>query len=312
MCRVPRLALFVFAAALAVSAVCAPLPAGRVVFRSSRGEGWEIYSMHADGTGLRNLSNLNWASEDMPDVSPDGTRVAFRSSRDSSGEIYVMNVDGSDQRRITHDPKEDWFPRWSPDGTEILFYRLGAGIHIIGANGQNERWLATCQTGGDWSPDGTRIVYADPAHHDLMTISPDGAGMAPMGIPGLNPWLSTPAWSPDGERIAFEVSDEGLGSSIFAVNPDGKKLDQLTMRGGWEMSPAWTSDGGRIVFSSNGSSLFTMLPNGDDVQSLPGGTGEADYPNWHGDSDLTRGISSRDNKPFKWGWLKRMPRAGFR
>jgi Tol biopolymer transport system component len=261
--------------------------------------------MYADGTDLRNLSNLNWAADDMPDVSPDGTRVTFCTTRDIGTQIYVMNADGSDQRRLTEGADVNWYPRWSPDGARILFYRLGSGLHIMDADGQSERWLVKSQAGGDWSPDGTRIVYPDPAHHDLMTISPDGAGMAPMGIQGLDPWVYTPAWSADGSRIVFENSRANPGSDLFAVDPNGKNLDRLTERAGWSMSPAWTSDGARIVFSSNGSSLFTMLSGGGDVQRLVGGTGWADYPSWHGGSDLTRPVSPRGKNPFTWGWLKR-------
>lgn len=308
----PRHILGLVRAALALIGVCAlALPtaraeAGRVVFRGNRGESYEIYSMYADGSNLRNLSDLNWAADDMPDISPDGTRVVFSSTRDIGDQIYVMNADGSGQRRLTAGSDVNWHPQWSPDGARILFYRLGSGLYIMDADGQHERWLADSRAGGDWSPDGARIVYRDPAHRDLMTISPNGADMTPVGIRGLDPWLSSPAWSPDGLSIAF-TQKRDPGSEVFTVNADGTRVRNRTQMGRWAREPAWTSDGARIVFSAQadgGTSLFTMLADGGDIQRLTHAAGHDSYVSWHGGSDLTRAVAARGKWPVSWGWLR--------
>ena len=63
-----------------------------------------LYTVHADGTGLRKLTHgPGWNAE--PRWSPDGRRMLFLSSRDGPGtDLYVMNADGSGQRNLTHTP----------------------------------------------------------------------------------------------------------------------------------------------------------------------------------------------------------------
>jgi TolB protein len=78
-----------------------------------------IYSVHTDGTGLRELTRspgFNFA----PRWSPDGRRILFLSSRDDLGhretDLFVMDADGSGQRNLTHTPgvseqAASWAPR---------------------------------------------------------------------------------------------------------------------------------------------------------------------------------------------------------
>ncbi|MFN8459398.1 MAG: hypothetical protein U0401_32905 [Anaerolineae bacterium] len=168
----------------------------RLAFISSRNDSdpvecnmWcttEIYTINADGTGLKRLTNVS-AMNRSPAWSPDGTRIAFGSSRDEGNpsgcpfncnfEIYVMNADGSDQRRLTNNPQVDNWPVWSPDGTRIAFtsYRDGnAEIYIMNADGSNPTRL-TNNPASDfwpmWSPDGTRIAFVtDRNHPDTQCI----------------------------------------------------------------------------------------------------------------------------------------------
>lgn len=71
-------------------------------------------------------------AEDSAQSEPAGTAmIAFASNRDHEGpledfatanmEIYTMAADGTGIARITHDPRVDFYPRWSPTGTEIAF-----------------------------------------------------------------------------------------------------------------------------------------------------------------------------------------------
>src|SRR5215213_7476480 len=102
-------ALVALAAALAISLAAggdaqakkvkppASTPGPVIAFTSYRDGNAEIYSMNADGSNLRNLTN-NQASDTEPEISPDGTKIAFVSTRDGgilNPEIYVMNSDGS-------------------------------------------------------------------------------------------------------------------------------------------------------------------------------------------------------------------------
>ena len=98
----------------------APAPAGRIVFESNRDGNLEIYRMNADGSAPTRLTD-NPATDNLPSISPDGTKVAFTSDRAGTPDIYVMNIDGSGVTRLTSDPGLEQQPAWSPDGTKIAY-----------------------------------------------------------------------------------------------------------------------------------------------------------------------------------------------
>ena len=58
-----------------------------------------------------------------------------------------------------------------------------------------------------------------------------------------------PAWSPDGQEIAFS-SRRGGDYDIYVMDVDGKNVRQLTEHPDKDLSPAWSPDGQEIVFSS--------------------------------------------------------------
>jgi TolB protein len=84
--------------------------------------------MSANGTGISQLTSAP-GDDDSPTWSPDGKRILFTSVRDHQGagpgqgttEIYVMNADGSAQTRLTSNTSQYWGPRWSPDGSRIVW-----------------------------------------------------------------------------------------------------------------------------------------------------------------------------------------------
>jgi WD40-like Beta Propeller Repeat len=97
---------------------------------------------------------------------------------------------------------------------------------------------------------------------------------------GESTWHSTPAWSPDGQAVAF-VSNRDGNPEIYAMNADGSGQTRLTdpsrlasgARAASNDSPDWSPDGQRIAFASNRSALeawrlYSMRADGSDVQPL--------------------------------------------
>src|SRR5262249_22462897 len=93
---------------------------------------------------------------------------AFSSSRDGDWEIYVSNADGSGVTQLTSNTWSDYDPRWSPDGSTILFVSFrdhDAELYEMPASGgpavdTTNNHTMDERAGAAWSPDGSRIVYS--------------------------------------------------------------------------------------------------------------------------------------------------------
>ena len=173
----------------------------------------------------------------QPTWSADGTRLAFFSDRDGNAEIYVMESDGSKQTRLTDHAAPDYSPRWSPDGQQLLFISERDGnaeVYIINTDGTGLLNLSNDPAHDEfafWSPDSTRIVFvsyqdgADPhsighGNAEIFIVNADGSGT--MNLSDNDVWNGDPAWSPDGEWIAFtqRVGEQRQGH-IQIIRADG-------------------------------------------------------------------------------------------
>ena len=107
----------------------------------------EVHVINVDGTGDQVLESeafiagiaLNTSRH--PDWLPDGSRITYASTRSGSLQIWVMNADGTAQTQVTNDPVSNNFPRFSPDGTKLV-YQSGAEIHVINPVGTGEKNLS--------------------------------------------------------------------------------------------------------------------------------------------------------------------------
>lgn len=278
--------------------------AGKIVFASNRSGNFEIWSMNANGSGLRRLTSAV-GTDDDPQWSPDGKRIVFTSERDHqssnpqlvTAEIYVMNADGSGQRRLTSNSVEDWVPTWSPDGKRIAFARPGAqagfdfDVWVMNADGGAQKDITPGpgrDFSPDWSPDGKRIVFAsdDDGDYDLYSVTPDGSGLAKLFDGDAS--VGSPRWSPDGKRIAF------TGFDLFTGEPDihvwsgstAVPPGRLTFDLAWDCCSAWSPDGKWLLFTSEretgSGDLFAMRPDGSNVRLVLGGEANDRAADWIG------------------------------
>ena len=97
---------------------------GKIAFQASYSGSMQIYTVNPDGTDLFQVTNLPATSNVFalwPDFSPDGKRIVFPHDMTGALELYVVNPDGTNLTQITHDGRDHVEPRWSPDGTHIVF-----------------------------------------------------------------------------------------------------------------------------------------------------------------------------------------------
>ena len=265
-----------------------PQANGRIAFASNKDGNYEIYTMNADGSGVKRLS-YHPADDLSPSWSPDGSRIAFASDRDGNGAIYTMNADGSDVTRLTNNSFSDWTPSWSPDGSRIAFVSHRNGnweIYAMNADGYGAARLTVNfanDTFPSWSPNGRRIAFASDrdGNSEIYVMNVDGSGVARLAS---NPASElSPSWSPDGRRIAFTSNRDG-NSEIYAMNADGSDVAPLSNNPANEWGASWSPDGRRVAFVSDrdgndeiyamnadGSGAVRLANNLSDVRDLSWG-----------------------------------------
>ncbi|SEN12974.1 TolB family protein [Lihuaxuella thermophila] len=227
-----------------------------------------IYKMNEDTTAVSRVADGMFV-----DVSPDGKKLAFI-KQDS---LYVSGADGKHPIRLTHSrfPVYDSSPRWSPDGTKIVFSRSDGNIYVIDANGKNLTNLTNTDetvinSEPDWSPDGSKIVFHSnrTGQSHIFVMNADGSNVKQLtGKKNKEASEYSAHFSPDGKKIVYGSSYRG-DSDVYVMNADGSLPVNLTKEiKDAVSSPLWSEDGKKIAFTKNSaeggeSSLLTMNADG--------------------------------------------------
>jgi Tol biopolymer transport system component len=141
-----------------------------------------IYLVQADGSGIRAIVGPTYSNLANPALSPDGTEVAYSSLE--TDQIHVVNVETGVDRRVAFDGAgAEGRPRWSPDGTKLVFERSGVDgfqLMIGSVNGGPVTAIGPTRpdkTGGaevGFSPDGTKILAFYNADKTSWVLEPSG------------------------------------------------------------------------------------------------------------------------------------------
>jgi Tol biopolymer transport system component len=182
---------------------------GKLYFSSGRTGDAEIWSINADGSDLKQLTN-DPAADTVPLVSPDSKTVFFESDRTGTLQIWRMNTDGTNQKQVTKE--EGGVPlRVSADGA-WLYYRSALKNtlrRVEVGTGSEEFVLRDIGRGLVVSPDLTRVAYSRrEGLETILTVAslPGGETLKTWRVTGA-PNLAHLAWPADGDYLAYVLTD---------------------------------------------------------------------------------------------------------
>ena len=259
---------------------------------------------------IRSIQFTSYAgNEREPSFSPDGSQVAFSWDADRAGrsQIYIKQIAGERVLRLTSSAADDRNPVWSPDGKLIAFLRTDnpntVDVVLIPALGGHERNIARLEAPWTpsmselrpplghlaWSPDSKRLAITDAISGalGLSLLSITSGEKRRLTSPSAE-WFGdfSPAFSPDGKKLAFIRAPAMSVSEVYVISLDGNFApvggpERVTAQNCWIVNPVWIHNGQEIAFSCGqwgaGRRLFRLgLSKGNQPQ-LVGSLGEDVY-----------------------------------
>ncbi len=223
----------------------------------SLGSPQRICVRNADGTGFAVLSNT--LSEDFGPVwSRDGSQIAFSTFNPGFQTfLSIMNADGTGRFSLLGIAGAA-NPDWHPDGWTLVFEQVNSIWNFNRLTGTGLRLTnATGDFRPRYSPDGSKIVFQSgrDGQSEIYVMNADGSGQTRLTN---NPALDTaPAWSPDGTKILFtSLRDDPMTPALYVMNADGSNQTRVTTgsNGVWRGMPT-----APVIFTEDGTGNAAAL-----------------------------------------------------
>ena len=245
----------------------------------------------------------------------------LRAALNDQGQVVV-----SDLTQLTSSEGNKTQPRWSPDGTKLLYVASGESangldIWMIPVDGSVAPVNLSQRKGDDtepaWSPDGRLIAFTNNGREDkllqLYLMNADGSGQLRLSFDQEE---FGPAWSPDMQYLAFVMNASGFQILNLREQPDPavepkpfyatpQRFDFSTLTGslGQVAQPVWSPDGNWIAYTRQEGAVERVflarfplrVPEQDVVKLTDDGKDSA--PSWSLDLQWLAFNSGRDGNP---------------
>ncbi len=270
-----------------------------------------------------------------PQPSPDGTQVAYvvgsydEGKNQAHSAIWLASLNNGACRQLTSGESQDMQPRWSPDGSQLVFvstrHEGKPQLFLIDVAGGEARRLTHVEHGATspvWSPNGKQLCYTAMVEADRQKVAQETAWFKAHGdVDEHAPHLR--------RQTTLLTRFDGRGyiesrSHIFLLKLDDVQSEprQLTEGDFDAAQAAWSPDGTLIAFVSNRSSdadaslasdIWTVEVENGELRCLTNGNLSAASPSWSPDGEriaffAERPMNARSGYEDAHVWL--VSRAG--
>ena len=278
---------------------------GRILYAEGVQGSGDYWIVNPDGSEPIRISERNQCS-DAVDWSPDGEDIVLCQCTTGADPWPPCGLSIVDQQGIMirtlleNTPAMPSSPKWSPDGSQILFISQGRAsdpftLFVLDADGANARRLYELPgnalwSQAKWSTDGSRIAVNTSAQ--TVVVSPaDGSSRTVATGEGIERL----AWSPDGSQIAVKTP----GEIIVVSMADG---NSRTVANGNKISDfAWSPNSDRIAYVSedDGLKLYVVDSDGGEPKVIADPVANTDIA-WSPDGKQILFASNRQRREGVW------------
>ena len=280
-------------------------------------EGGDIWSVNVRSGGEARLID----KAVNPAFSPDGKSIAFDAAWVGTHRIWIADKLGQNAQQLTSDTSEEFRhvrPRWSPDGTRIVFQNVEGtkfNVRVVDVSQRKLQWVTNDlfnNLNPVWSQSGKFIYFSSDrgGGYNVWRVRFSSNGVAASSPQQITTGAGQDvelAMSADGKKLALSILKQNADVWRLPVSPESGKAsgepEEVITTTREDSRASWSPDGTKIVFNSDrgGDMNLWLYSIGDGLtKQLTRGPGGDFQGTWSPDENTIVFFSSRSGNADIW------------